>query len=189
MRVASCSTFSGHDQWSRDITVCARRKLFNNKQLRCLYYSFNGWTVTRSVFTCMESTTTVFMTIGYIKNYTASDFSHIESKLDRVHLNLDLSDQKQGDTEMQNPERTVNNSALQDLKKAEQFYNATHTSQQKRRPWSSSFLDSELVSQAGGLFMSGVTLQSQVCEFCHAVFPGQTSTRGEFLRHLTTHMT
>ncbi|XP_056590808.1 uncharacterized protein zgc:113184 isoform X2 [Triplophysa dalaica] len=120
---------------------------------------------------------------------TASDFSHIESKLDRVHLNLDLSDQKQGDTEMQNPVRTVNNSAWQDLKKAEQCYNATHTSQQKRRPWSSSFLDSELVSQAGGLFMSGVTLQSQVCEFCHAVFPGQTSTRGEFLRHLTTHMT
>ncbi|KAI7789817.1 hypothetical protein IRJ41_000926, partial [Triplophysa rosa] len=113
----------------------------------------------------------------------ASDFSHIESKLDKLHLNLDLSDQKQGDTVKQN------NSTWQDLKKAEQCYNATHTSQQKRRPWSSSFLDSELVSQAGGLFMSGVTLQSQVCEFCHAVFPGQTSTRGEFLRHLTTHMT
>lgn len=70
MRVASCFTFSGHDQWSRDITVRARRKLLTVNQLRSLYCSFNGWTVTRSVFTCMESTTTVIMNIGYIKNYS-----------------------------------------------------------------------------------------------------------------------
>lgn len=123
---------------------------------------------------------------------TCNDFSQTENRLDKLRSNLDLSDQKQGDTDkqvFQNSVRTVNNSAWQDLKKAEQCYNATQTSQQRRRPWSSSFLDSELVSQAGGLLMSGVTLQSQVCEFCHAVFPGHTSTRGEFLRHLTTHMT
>lgn len=62
----------------------------------------------------------------------ASKFSDIESKLDRLHLNLDLSDQKQGDTDKQNPVRTVNNSTWQDLKKAEQCYDATHTSQQRR---------------------------------------------------------
>ncbi|XP_030634093.1 TRAF family member-associated NF-kappa-B activator [Chanos chanos] len=78
---------------------------------------------------------------------------------------------------------------LDDLREAEQRWYSSRTPQQLRRPWSSSFLDSELMSQAGGLLMSGVTLQSQVCEFCHAVFPGHTTTRGEYLRHLTTHIT
>lgn len=40
-----------------------------------------------------------------------------------------------------------------------------------------------------GLLMSDVALQSHVCEFCQAVFPGDTTTRGEFLRHLHTHVT
>ncbi|XP_050959923.1 uncharacterized protein zgc:113184 isoform X2 [Labeo rohita] len=105
---------------------------------------------------------------------------------------LDSQNQKQGNrdkAEFHNPVETTENSAWDDLRRVEQHYYANQTSQRLRRPWSSSFLDSELVSQAGGLFMSGVTLQSQVCEFCHAVFPGHTSTRGEFLRHLTTHMT
>ncbi|TSU50015.1 TRAF family member-associated NF-kappa-B activator [Bagarius yarrelli] len=57
-----------------------------------------------------------------------------------------------------------------------------------QRPWSSSFLTSEMLSDVGGMLMSRVTLQSRVCEFCHAVFPGHTTTRGEFLRHLTTHI-
>lgn len=39
------------------------------------------------------------------------------------------------------------------------------------------------------LLMSDVALQSHVCEFCQAVFPGDTTTRGEFLRHLYTHVT
>ncbi|XP_055040872.1 uncharacterized protein [Misgurnus anguillicaudatus] len=124
------------------------------------------------------------------KQQGGNDVSQIDGKLDKLHLNLDLPEQKQDGHDravVQNPVRTVNNSPWEDLRKAEQHYNATQTS--RRRPWSSSFLDSEMVSQAGGLFMSEVTLQSQVCEFCHAVFPGHTSTRGEFLRHLTTHMT
>ncbi|KAF4093806.1 hypothetical protein AMELA_G00005930 [Ameiurus melas] len=58
----------------------------------------------------------------------------------------------------------------------------------KKRPWSSSFLTSEMLSEAGGMLMSRITLHSQVCEFCHAVFPGHTTTRGDFLRHLTTHI-
>ncbi|XP_051528350.1 uncharacterized protein zgc:113184 [Myxocyprinus asiaticus] len=119
---------------------------------------------------------------------TDSDLSHIDRSLDRLHLNLDLPD-GHDKAVFQNPVRTPDNSAWDDLRKAEQRYQVTQTSQRLRRPWSSSFLDSELVSQAGGLFMSEVTLQSQVCEFCHAVFPGHTSTCGEFLRHLTTHMT
>ncbi|CAM4733072.1 unnamed protein product [Leuciscus chuanchicus] len=123
---------------------------------------------------------------------TAHDLSHIDRGLDQLHLNLDMSDQKRGSHDnvvFHNPVKTAENSAWDDLRKVEQHYYANQTSQRLRRPWSSSFLDSELVSQAGGLFMSGMTLQSQVCEFCHAVFPGHTSTRGEFLRHLTTHMT
>lgn len=114
---------------------------------------------------------------------TGNDLSHIGRGLDKLHLNLDMPDQKQDNHDK------AENSALDELMKVEQLYYANQTSQRLRRPWSSSFLDSELVSQAGGLFMSGVTLQSQVCEFCHAVFPGYTSTRGEFLRHLTTHLT
>ncbi|XP_073681723.1 uncharacterized protein [Garra rufa] len=123
---------------------------------------------------------------------TGNDFSHIDRGLNQLHFNLDVPDQKQGNHDkavFHNPVETTENSAWDDLRRAEQQHYANQTSQRLRRPWSSSFLDSELVSQAGGLFMSGVTLQSQVCEFCHAVFPGHTSTRGEFLRHLTTHMT
>uniref|UniRef100_A0A3Q3RSW6 Uncharacterized LOC113130464 n=1 Tax=Mastacembelus armatus TaxID=205130 RepID=A0A3Q3RSW6_9TELE len=47
----------------------------------------------------------------------------------------------------------------------------------------------DFLSQSGGLLMSDVVLQSHVCEFCQAVFPGDTTTRGEFLRHLHTHIT
>lgn len=43
-------------------------------------------------------------------------------------------------------------------------------------------------SQSDGLLMSDVAFQSHVCEFCQAVFPGDTTTRGEFLRHLCTHV-
>ncbi|XP_036388112.1 uncharacterized protein zgc:113184 isoform X2 [Megalops cyprinoides] len=64
------------------------------------------------------------------------------------------------------------------------------TTQGRKAPWMfSSFLDSEMLSQGGGLLMSEVALHSQVCEFCQAVFPGNTTTLGEILRHLTTHIT
>ncbi|KAL4655605.1 hypothetical protein GN956_G5321 [Arapaima gigas] len=59
-----------------------------------------------------------------------------------------------------------------------------------QQPWmNSSFLNSEMLSQAGGFLMSEAALHSQVCEFCHAVFPGSSTTMGEFLRHLNTHIT
>ncbi|XP_049440804.1 uncharacterized protein zgc:113184 isoform X1 [Epinephelus fuscoguttatus] len=45
------------------------------------------------------------------------------------------------------------------------------------------------LSQSGGMLMSDVALQSHVCDFCQAVFPGDTTTGGEFLRHLYTHVT
>ncbi|XP_068576672.1 uncharacterized protein zgc:113184 [Cebidichthys violaceus] len=50
-------------------------------------------------------------------------------------------------------------------------------------------LPRDLLSPSDGLLMSDVVLQSHVCEFCQAVFPGDTATRGEFLRHLYTHVT
>ncbi|KAK0145534.1 hypothetical protein N1851_015559 [Merluccius polli] len=53
----------------------------------------------------------------------------------------------------------------------------------------SPLLDGEGLHPSGGPFMSEMELQSQMCEFCHAIFPGQTATRGEFLRHLHTHIT
>lgn len=49
-------------------------------------------------------------------------------------------------------------------------------------------LVSDFMGQAGGP-RSDVALQSHVCEFCQAVFPGDSTTRGEFLRHLYTHVT
>ncbi|KAK2862289.1 hypothetical protein Q5P01_001822 [Channa striata] len=50
---------------------------------------------------------------------------------------------------------------------------------------SSSLIDDFL---SNGLLMSEVALQSHICEFCQAVFPGDTTTGGEFLRHLHTHI-
>ncbi|XP_062842678.1 uncharacterized protein zgc:113184 [Trichomycterus rosablanca] len=86
--------------------------------------------------------------------------------------------------------RTEESSILEELRQAEQHWhgNQPQTMPHSRRPWSSSFLNSEMLSEAGGMLMSRITLQSQVCEFCHAVFPGHTTTRGEFLRHLNTHI-
>ncbi|KAI4895478.1 hypothetical protein NFI96_002134 [Prochilodus magdalenae] len=84
-------------------------------------------------------------------------------------------------------QETQEPSILDELRQAEQRWHSNQPPKQTRRPWSSSFVNSEMLSQAGGLMMSGFALQSQVCEFCHAVFPGHTTTKGEFLRHLTTH--
>ncbi|XP_056294455.1 uncharacterized protein zgc:113184 [Pseudoliparis swirei] len=50
-------------------------------------------------------------------------------------------------------------------------------------------LPRDLLNPSAGLLMSDVVLQSHVCEFCQAVFPGDAATRGEFLRHLYTHVT
>ncbi|XP_046731309.1 uncharacterized protein zgc:113184 isoform X2 [Silurus meridionalis] len=82
-------------------------------------------------------------------------------------------------------------SILDELRQVEHNWYSSQTSKQQSkqlRPWSSSFLTSTMMSEAGGILMSRVTLNSRVCEFCHAVFPGHTTTRGEFLRHLTTHI-
>ncbi|XP_053300632.1 uncharacterized protein zgc:113184 [Pleuronectes platessa] len=46
----------------------------------------------------------------------------------------------------------------------------------------------DFMSQPGGLLMSDVALHSHVCDFCQAVFPGDTTTKGEFIRHLHTHI-
>ncbi|XP_053509000.1 uncharacterized protein zgc:113184 isoform X1 [Ictalurus furcatus] len=88
---------------------------------------------------------------------------------------------------------TEERSILDELRQVQQRWYSSQTpklqqQQQQRRPWSSSFLTSEMLSEAGGMVMSRITLHSQVCEFCHAVFPGHTTTRGDFLRHLTTHI-
>uniref|UniRef100_A0A665VUU3 Uncharacterized protein n=1 Tax=Echeneis naucrates TaxID=173247 RepID=A0A665VUU3_ECHNA len=42
---------------------------------------------------------------------------------------------------------------------------------------------------SGGMLMSDVVLQSHVCDFCQAIFPRNTTTRGAFLQHLHTHIT
>lgn len=47
----------------------------------------------------------------------------------------------------------------------------------------------DFLNQSDALLMSDIALQSHVCEFCQAVFPGDTTTRGDFLRHLYTHIT
>ncbi|XP_034022763.1 uncharacterized protein zgc:113184 [Thalassophryne amazonica] len=46
----------------------------------------------------------------------------------------------------------------------------------------------DVLSQSDRPFMSDVALQSHVCEFCQAVFPGDSTTKGEFLQHLCTHV-
>ncbi|KAK2821674.1 hypothetical protein Q7C36_021017 [Tachysurus vachellii] len=91
---------------------------------------------------------------------------------------------------------TKERSIWDELRQVEQHWHSSqrpkqqqqHQQQHQRRLWSSSFLTSEMLSEMGGMLMSRVTLHSQVCEFCHAVFPGHTTTRGDFLRHLTTHI-
>uniref|UniRef100_A0A3B4B4U3 Uncharacterized protein n=1 Tax=Periophthalmus magnuspinnatus TaxID=409849 RepID=A0A3B4B4U3_9GOBI len=40
-----------------------------------------------------------------------------------------------------------------------------------------------------GLMLSDVALQSHMCEICQAVFPANTTTRGQYLQHLYTHIT
>ncbi|CAJ1051721.1 hypothetical protein L3Q82_025012 [Xyrichtys novacula] len=50
-------------------------------------------------------------------------------------------------------------------------------------------LPGDLLCPSSGMLMSDVALQSHTCEFCNAVFPGDTTTRGDFLRHLYTHVT
>uniref|UniRef100_A0AAZ3SGJ3 Uncharacterized protein n=2 Tax=Oncorhynchus tshawytscha TaxID=74940 RepID=A0AAZ3SGJ3_ONCTS len=77
-----------------------------------------------------------------------------------------------------------------DSKQAGRFWVDDTTRQMFRMPSAcGSFLDSEFLSQTGGMMlMSEVTMQSQVCDFCNAVFPGYTTTRGDFLRHLHTHI-
>ncbi|XP_035004346.1 uncharacterized protein zgc:113184 [Hippoglossus stenolepis] len=62
-----------------------------------------------------------------------------------------------------------------------------HTSRMPASDSQSRVMD--LLSQPGGLLMSDVALQSHVCDFCQAVFPGDTTTKGEFIRHLHTHIT
>lgn len=47
----------------------------------------------------------------------------------------------------------------------------------------------DILTPPEGPLMSDVALQSHICEFCQAVFPGASTTRGEFLRHLYTHVT
>nr|XP_019942088.1 PREDICTED: uncharacterized protein LOC109629048 [Paralichthys olivaceus]XP_019942089.1 PREDICTED: uncharacterized protein LOC109629048 [Paralichthys olivaceus] len=61
-----------------------------------------------------------------------------------------------------------------------------HTSRMPASDSQSHFMD--FLSQPGGLLMSDIALQSQVCDFCQAVFPGNTTTKGEFIRHLHTHI-
>ncbi|KAG7238284.1 hypothetical protein INR49_030995 [Caranx melampygus] len=49
-------------------------------------------------------------------------------------------------------------------------------------------LVTDFMSLSGGMLMSDVVLQSHVCDFCQAVFPRDSTTKGEFLRHLHTHV-
>jgi len=65
----------------------------------------------------------------------AYDLSHIDRGLDQLHLNLGMSDQKQGSHDnvvFHNPVKTVDNSAWDDLRKVEQHYYANQTSQRLR---------------------------------------------------------
>lgn len=109
--------------------------------------------------------------------------------LDRLHLDPTWAEPKLNNCDQTMPANSPapQASIVEELQQAEQRWHSSQAAKSTRRPWSSSFINSEMLSQAGGLLMSGVTLQSQVCEFCHAVFPGHTTTSGEFLRHLMTH--
>ncbi|KAL0978223.1 hypothetical protein UPYG_G00167670 [Umbra pygmaea] len=80
--------------------------------------------------------------------------------------------------------------ASRDSKQASQFWGDDKTREMFRMPSEiGSFMNSEFMNQTGAMMlMSDVALQSQVCDFCHAVFPGHTTTRGDFLRHLHTHI-
>nr|XP_033794597.1 uncharacterized protein LOC117357723 [Geotrypetes seraphini] len=40
----------------------------------------------------------------------------------------------------------------------------------------------------GGRLSSDLSLSSQTCDFCQAIFPGGAATQGDYLRHLTDHV-
>ncbi|XP_066528684.1 uncharacterized protein zgc:113184 isoform X2 [Hoplias malabaricus] len=139
----------------------------------------------------------------------AAMLQHLTEALRRQQGNTDISpvtgamyslqlDTIPGETRLKNQDKMLSvesqtqneapeSSIVEELRQAEEKWHSSQPPKHARRPWSSSFLNSEILSQAGGLQVSGFTLQSQVCEFCHAVFPGHTTTAGDFLRHLTTH--
>ncbi|GAA6101919.1 uncharacterized protein zgc:113184 [Tachysurus ichikawai] len=120
--------------------------------------------------------------------------SPLAGALNRLHL--EPAQEKEEDDGASGWCETKEHSIWDELRQVEQHWHSSqrpkqqqqHQQQHQRRLWSSSFLTSEMMSEMGGMLMSRVTLHSQVCEFCHAVFPGHTTTRGEFLRHLTTHI-
>ncbi|XP_014826678.1 PREDICTED: uncharacterized protein LOC106906100 [Poecilia mexicana] len=60
---------------------------------------------------------------------------------------------------------------------------------ERRAPYMMPMTDGGLLNLSGGAMMSDVAMHSHVCDFCQAVFPGDSTTRGEFLRHLHTHVT
>ncbi|XP_014876981.1 uncharacterized protein LOC106939184 [Poecilia latipinna] len=60
---------------------------------------------------------------------------------------------------------------------------------ERRAPYMMPMTDGGLLNLSGGAMMSEVAMHSHVCDFCQAVFPGDSTTRGEFLRHLHTHVT
>ncbi|XP_027024595.2 uncharacterized protein zgc:113184 [Tachysurus fulvidraco] len=123
--------------------------------------------------------------------------SPLAGALNRLHLEpAQEKEEEDGAASASGWCETKERSIWDELRQVEQHWHSSQRPKQQqqqqhqhqRRLWSSSFLTSEMLSEMGGMLMSRVTLHSQVCEFCHAVFPGHTTTRGEFLRHLTTHI-
>ncbi|XP_020343139.1 uncharacterized protein LOC109894232 isoform X1 [Oncorhynchus kisutch] len=115
------------------------------------------------------------------------DFAHPGTERKEVHKATPVGplDLPGGNEEM------APSSVSRDSKQAGRFWSDDMTRQMFRMPSAcGSFLDSEFLSQTGGMMlMSEVALQSHVCDFCNAVFPGHTTTRGDFMCHLHTHIT
>nr|XP_020448190.1 uncharacterized protein LOC109955918 [Monopterus albus]XP_020448191.1 uncharacterized protein LOC109955918 [Monopterus albus] len=114
---------------------------------------------------------------------------------DMAKLSVDIPCQRKEDgmlEQMVSPLLTLDSSRLQGASSCESRPQGQTDHPGRDRTWHMMRIpatDSPSLSQSGGLLMSDVALQSDVCEFCQAIFPGDTTTRGEFLRHLYTHIT
>ncbi|XP_073526172.1 TRAF family member-associated NF-kappa-B activator-like [Phyllobates terribilis] len=70
----------------------------------------------------------------------------------------------------------------------EQHKNSNGVRGPAQSSWSPGCLSEDCPFGQGVNVNSDVGLSSQICEFCHAVFPAGAATEGEFLGHLTGHM-
>ncbi|KAF6735682.1 TRAF family member-associated NF-kappa-B activator [Oryzias melastigma] len=113
---------------------------------------------------------------------------------DMAKLSVDTTNQRKQNVKAENinPFCLDSSVCLEASSSTSKLLRSNYSSEVRTYPMpagSSPYRMDDCLDPAGGAMLSEVALQSHVCEFCQAVFPGEASTRGDFLRHLHTHVT